>query len=146
MSSKPERKFNSDTKLDNDYEDNVNASHSKWNEREDYNKCHNDYDSSTVISESISGRSSDSCDFENGDVIPTTVLDQEIPSNISVQHSSDVLFGNKTVITGPVKIRKFIAQSDTLNVNQKDKSSDTPYASEISKKWFEVHTINFTVK
>lgn len=141
---------------DTDFGDNVTASHSKWNEIltecENYNLSHYNYDSSTVISDSISGRSSDSCEFENHNkrnlsVIPTSMLDQNMPAgNISVQHSTDILFGNKTVITGPVVIRKFIAESDILNINQKDKHFESSCASEISSNLFVVHFLSLSAK
>lgn len=54
------------------------------------------------------------------------------PGNISVEHSSDVLFGSKTFFTGPVVIKQFIAESDAANVNQKDEYSDVPDTSQIS--------------
>lgn len=98
-------------------------------------------DTSTIVSDSLLESSSDYCNIAYYDrqlnVRPTMLLENglsihgpmENPGNISVEHSSDVSFGNKNFFTGPVVIN--IAESDTLKANQKEEHSDSSYASEI---------------
>lgn len=133
--------------VDDDYETN---SHIKWNELlhecENYNLSDFNYDSSTILSESIEESSND---FENIDFylkdlnVRPTELEKESSVNVSVEHSTDILIGNKTYFTGSVVIKNFIAESDTINVNQKDASSDSPGTSEISNSLADAFTLYF---
>lgn len=98
--------------------------------------------SSTNISDSIFESSTDHNDYESQLEVKTNAFQlqnigqsirgsNENPGKISIEHSSDVLFGSKTFFTGPVVIKQFIAESDAANANLKEEYSDVLHTSEI---------------
>lgn len=100
-------------------------------------------DTSTVLSDSIFDTCTDHKDFEkqlaiNSSVLPFQNICQTIrgsnenPGKISIDNSSDVLFGSKTFFTGPVVIKQFIAESDTGNGNPREEYSEELDSATIS--------------
>lgn len=102
-------------------------------------------DTSTVLSDSIFDTCTDHRDFEKQLAIKSSALpfqnigqsirgSNENPGKISIDNSSDVLFGSKTFFTGPVVIKQFIAESDVANVNPKEEYTDELDTATISNE------------
>lgn len=122
---------------DTSYENEYNGTATICECENDNTIRHNYFDASIVTSEStvdssISGYWENRTIDEFDDKPTMAVLENGTPMKISVEHSNDILFGNKTIITGPVVIKNFIAECDNLsNIYQKNKHFDSPGSTDI---------------
>lgn len=140
--------------------ENQTLPHNYVMEHQHLNECNDDTSTLASTNDSIFTSSTDDHkDIEllatKSTVFPLQNIGQSIrgqsnqnPGSISIEHSSDVLFGSKTFFTGPVVIKQFIAESDAANhVNQKDEYSDVPTdTSEISNaQYSNTHCLNVVI-